>query len=306
MSRIGILDFGGVQRVSAKSKKLVNPAKYFIRDIKAKGHSGVFYDVFKCEMEFLNNEISMSYAGKKISSVNVLYPLFFYEKNLDLESSIVKQFQLMGAKIVNGYLPMVFAKNRMRVFQRLGLRNVPVVKSVVVKDFSKIDRAVMEVGGYPVIVKLPHSADGKGILLLESRRGLISTLDILLQNGAGKTLIVQQYVDFNKGSDFQVMVVGGKIIGAIKRSVGVEDDFRSSFDFGGVGHKVELSDGMKQLVLDAVNALHLDVCLVGVMDTLDGPVVVDVDIFPNYLYLGEIMGVDIVSSIVDYLINLSY
>jgi len=296
MAKIGVLDFSGLQKECSDSKYL-SPVRDFYSSIKRKGFVPAIYKAEKCQMAFLDNKLSVFYGDKTVKKPDVLLPLFYYMGNLDLDSSIIKQFQLFGVNVVNGYLPTVFSQNRMRAYQILSDNGIPIVKSVIVKNFAFLDNAVKEIGGFPIVVKSAHGVRGSSVLLLESQRAFMSILDIMLKRVVVKSVLLQKYVD---SDDYQIMVVGGEVIASMKREV-VGDEFRSSLDFDGVGVKVKVSDEFKKLAVDAARVLGVDVCSVGILKDVDGPVVLDVNVNPDFLYMAKITGVDIVGKVVDYM-----
>ena len=120
--RIGILDFRGVAApimpVIGLYKK-ANPNQALREAIKKRGHVPVTYKVDKCQMFFHGRKAEILYNNKKINNCDVIIPRVSVNRDLDLEISIIKQFQVMGVPVLNEYLPVARAKNKLRTLQIL-------------------------------------------------------------------------------------------------------------------------------------------------------------------------------------------
>lgn len=53
-------------------------------------------------------------------------------------------------------------------------------------------------------------------------------MDMIEKVGQGKNLIFQEFIEQSSGKDLRVFVVGGKVIGCMKRT-GQEGDFRANY-----------------------------------------------------------------------------
>ena len=157
--QIGLLDFSSISRLARTGKSPAPREIQILRKaIRSRGHVPVIYKVPKCQMYFHEKDAEILYNNKKIKGCDVLIPRVSITTNLELEVSIVKQFQLMGMPVINGYLPVQRAKNKLSTLQVLTKRNLPVPRTMVVRQIQYIDAAIERIGGYPVILKSPFGS----------------------------------------------------------------------------------------------------------------------------------------------------
>ena len=90
--------------------------------------------------------------------------------------------------------------------------------------------AIKRVGGAPVVIKLLEGTQGIGVILAPDRKvaeAILETLQSTRQN-----VLVQQYVAESKGRDIRALVVGDRVVAAMRR-VAEGDEFRSNVHRGG-------------------------------------------------------------------------
>lgn len=311
--RIGILDYYNLQQAersgvvfNVHSNIALRKRKkgmYLIADeIRKLGHKPVIYHPENCQIFFDNNSSEILYKGKKIKGCDVLIPRIDVVKDIELELSFIKQFQLMGIPLVNKYLPISQAMNKLRAMQILTKVGIPVPKTIVVRKFEFLDDCVKAVGGYPVIIKAPFGTHGKGVTLIESRRSLYSTLDILWKFTRSSITLIQEYVAEASGCDYRVIVVGGKVVAAMKRIARV-GDFRSNLSLGGVAEKVVLTPLEKKIAVKASEALGLEISGVDILRSKEGPLVMEINPCPGLLGVSQATSVNVAEHMVKYAVD---
>jgi ribosomal protein S6--L-glutamate ligase len=302
--RIGILDFSGVYASSKSATQDRSKQVFMLKEaIKKQGHIPVIYRVEKSQMYFHGRKAEILYDNKKIKSCDVLIPKVAASIDVDLEVSIVKQFQLMGVPVINGYLPVLRAKNKLRTLQILTRYSIPVPRSIVVRRMEFIDEAIKKVDGYPVVLKTPFGSWGHGVVLVESSRSLYSALDVLWNNRDSNIILVQAYVAEAKGSDYRAFVVGDRVVAAMKRTA-KPGDFRSNMSIGGAGEKIVLKDDEQKLAVRATQALGLKMCGVDILRSKSGPLIMELNANPGFVGISKVTGIDVAGEIVKYALTL--
>ena len=255
-------------------------------------------------MYFNNRRPEILYNNKKIKGCDVLIPRVSVSGGIDLEISIVKQFQMMGIPVVNKYLPTARAKNKLRTLQVLTNRNIPVPRTLVVRKLQYLDEGIKKVGGYPIIIKSPFGSYGIGVAIVESRRSLYSALDIIWNNTSSSIILIQEYVEEAQGSDFRAYVIGDKVAASMRRTA-IQGDFRSNLHHGGLAEKVILSSEEQKLAVRASQALGLEISGVDLLRTNKGPVVMEVNANPGFEGLMQVTGIDIPAEMVRYAVTVA-
>jgi ribosomal protein S6--L-glutamate ligase len=271
-------------------------------EIKASGNKSITYKVPKCQMFFHGKKAEILYNNKDIKGCDVLIPRVAVTTNLDLEVSLLKQFQLMGIPVLNKYLPVMRAKNKLRTIQIMTQKNLPVPPTIVVRRFEYIDEAIKKVGGYPVILKSPYGSYGAGVVIVESRRSLYSALDVLWMGMDTSIILIQEYVAEADGSDYRAFVVGDKVVAAMKRKA-KDGEFRSNLHLGGEASIVELTEEEQKLAVKASQALGLDISGVDILRSNEGPVIMEVNANPGFFGLSRITGINVARHVVAYAIQ---
>jgi ribosomal protein S6--L-glutamate ligase len=302
--RIGILDFSGAYASSRDATSDRSKQVKMLREaIKKAGCVPVIYKVEKSQMYFHGRKAEILYNNKKIKSCDVLIPKVAAAIDVDLEISIVKQFQLMGVPVMNGYLSIGRAKNKLRTLQILTKRSIAVPRTVIVRKMEYIDEAIKMLGGYPVVLKTPFGSWGQGVVLVESSRSLYSSLDAIWKRGTN-IILIQSYISEANNSDYRVFVVGDKVVAAMKRTAR-PGDFRSNISIGGAGQKVILTEDEQKLAVRATQALGLKIAGVDILHSNEGPIIMEVNANPGFVGISKISGVDIAGEIVRYAIGLT-
>lgn len=308
--RIGILDFYNLQKaqrntVVFSAYKPTNPRalKMLTISIKKLGHKPVIYYPEHCQLFFDNKNSSILYKGKKIKGCDVLIPRFNMVQNVALELSVVKQFELMGIPVLNTYLPIARAMNKLHTFQLLTQAKIPVPRTIVVRNLEYMDEAIEKVGGYPVIIKSPFGSQGKGVSIIESRRSMYSALDIIWKAGRSPILLIQEYVAEAYGRDYRAYVVGNRVIAAMERKA-AKGDFRSNIHLGGEANPIELTDQEKNIAIRATKVLGLDSCGVDLLRTMKGPVVMEMNACAGITGISAATGIDISRYLIEHAIKM--
>ena len=84
--------------------------------------------------------------------------------------------------------------------------------------------AIERVGGAPVVIKLLEGTQGIGVILapdIKVAEAIIETLQSTKQN-----VLIQQFIAESKGRDIRALVVGDRVVGAMRRTA-QGDEFRS-------------------------------------------------------------------------------
>ena len=284
-------------------KKSSTGGRMLAKAIKGAGHTPVMYYSNDCLLYFGNDGTSrIFYKGKEIKGCDILITRVGVSAGLDIELSTVKQFELMGFPVLNKYMPVARAKNKLRSMQILAKAKIPVPSTVVVRHFDYLDQAIKQVGGYPVIVKSVFGSFGKGVAIIESRRSLYSALDVLWRFGETNILLIQEYVMEADNSDFRAFVIGDKVVAAMKRTA-KSGDFRSNVHQGGNMESVDLTVEEKKIAIKATKLMGLDYAGVDIMRSSKGPIVIEVNANPGFAGINTVAPVDVPGALVEYAVK---
>ena len=216
----------------------------------------------------------------------------------DYALTLVRHFEHTGVRVVNGFQSILLARNKFLTLQALADHGMPVPDSHFVSNRNNYEKAVADLGGYPVVVKTPNSRQGKGVILVESSRTAQPIMDKLEVKKQG--LLVQEFIGSQGREDIRAFVLGDRVIGAmtLKPKPG---DFRSNVHQNGSAKGMTLNKELTELAIESSRALGLEIS--GPDIILDGngkPRVIEVNYSPGFRGLEAATNLDIASKIIRY------
>src|SRR3989344_4092021 len=146
---------------------------------------------------------------------------------------------------------------------------------------------------FPAIIKIPSGTHGKGVMFadsMQSAKSLLDTMDVFKQ-----PVIIQEYIETN-ATDIRVLVVGGKVVGCMKRKAG-KDELRANIHMGGTGKKHSLSDDAEKMAVRASVAVRADICAIDLLEKGKDYKVIEVNVSPGIQGLTKATGKDIAGEI---------
>jgi ribosomal protein S6--L-glutamate ligase len=219
----------------------------------------------------------------------------------DYALTLVRHLELSGLKIVNGFHSIVLARNKFLTLQTLVEASVPVPDSFWVSNQENFEKAVADLGGYPVVVKTPASRQGQGVMVVDSK----VTAEFIVANLPLSTtgLLVQEYIPPETRRDIRAFVVGGELVAAVELRPR-KGDFRSNIHQGGNGRRLTPGGDLTILSLSASRALGLEIAGIDMMIRNDGRIqVIETNYSPGFEGLEEITGIDIASRIMAFVVK---
>jgi RimK family alpha-L-glutamate ligase len=115
-----------------------------------------------------------------------------------------------------------------------------------------------------------------------------------------KILLVQEYIDAKPGEDLRVYVIGGKVIGAMKRHA-PEGDFRANISAGGRGEPFEVNNEIDYLAREAARICGLDIAGIDLLFDKDGYKICEANSAPGFEGFENYCQVDIAGQIAEYI-----
>lgn len=287
------------QKSNIYKKKSSAGASLLMKGIRALGYKSTYYLSSECQLFFDGKDSRVLHLGNEMKKCDLIISRVGPASDIDLELSILKQFHLMGIPVINKYLPVARAKSKLRSMQILTKAKIRVPNTVVVRKFEYLDRAIKQVGGYPIVVKSVFGNQGSSVAIIESRRSLYSALDILWRSGDSNILLIQEYVAEAENSDYRAFVVGDKVVSSMKRTA-KSGEFRSNVHLGGDVEAVDLTMEEKRMAIKSTKLMGLDYSGVDIMRGADGPIVVEINANPGFAGINEVSDADVTELVVKY------
>jgi ribosomal protein S6--L-glutamate ligase len=285
--------------VLSRNPKLFSTQR-LIEEIEKAGHEALVVDHSLCDLIIEQEGPSIIYKGQLLEGVDAIIPrigasVTFYG------TAVVRQFELMGAFSAVTSQAIVRSRDKLRSLQILSKNGLGMPKTAFT-NFSKggEKQLIEQVSGAPVIIKLLEGTQGLGVVLAETKKAAQSVVEAF--HGLKARIIVQEYIKEAKGADIRAFVVNGKVVGAMKRQ-GAEGEFRSNLHRGGVATVIKLSRAERIAALNAAKALGLDVAGVDMLQSLRGPLILEVNSSPGLEGIEGATGVNVAAEIIKFVVD---
>ncbi len=260
------------------------------------GHDVKVVDPLKCVISVVGGQGGLLLNGKPLPKAEAVIPRIGTHGTAYC-ISVVRQFQLMGVPCVNDHGPIARARNKLGCLQILAQHGVRVPDTVITRYPRRLDRLMELVGGTPLILKLLRGTQGTGVIFADSAAAVESMLETIWS--LGEDIMLQRFIAESKGKDLRALVIDGKVRASMRR-IGREGEFRSNIHRGGVGEKVKLPAAYEHAAVQAAETCGLKVAGVDLLESSEGPMVLEVNSSPGFQGLEAATGKNVARMIVDY------
>jgi ribosomal protein S6--L-glutamate ligase len=154
------------------------------------------------------------------------------------------------------------------------------------------------VGGAPLVIKLLDRTQGTGVVLAETQKAAESVIESFM--GLRANILVQEYIKEAGGADIRCLVVGDRVVDAIKRQA-KGGEFRANLHRGGTPSVVRITPAERSSAVKAAQALGLKLATVDMLRSNRGPLVQGVSAFPRLEGIEVITGKDLAGMIIQYI-----
>ena len=176
--------------------------------------------------------------------------------------------------------------------------NVPQPKTYVVAT-AMAAKKILKKMTFPIVMKLPGGTHGKGVMLAESESSAASMMDAL--GLLKQPFMIQEYVETGE-KDTRAFVIGNKVIAAMERKA-VSGEKRANIHAGGTGKTKNLDAKTKKVALNAAKALGAEICGVDILETVRGPMAIEVNLSPGVQAITKVTGVKVAETIAKFLFD---
>ncbi len=255
-----------------------------------------------CEV-FTSQKIDIKYKGNQLPAMDYMIPRVT-ASDISIESDLIALRALcsIGVPVLNDYDVYVKAKSKLISTQIFGAEGIPQPRSAVIRSPENIDDMIDYLGGFPIIVKSGYGSLGDGVVIMESRRSLVSMLEMINGSIDIRSLLFQEFIKEAEGKDKRLIVIGDKVIGAMERS-SKPGDFRSNLGAGGDGSVVDPTDLETEIAIKTVKSIGADIAGVDLIQSDRGPLVLEVNANVGFSGFSKYTGIDVADLMVKFVIN---
>lgn len=262
-----------------------------------RGHEVKVIDYLRCYMNITSQRPQIIYQSNELEGFDAIIPRIgathtFYG------AAIVRQFELLGTFTANESQAITRSRDKLRSLQLLARNRIGLPVTGFAHSTKDINGLLESVGGAPVVIKLLEGTQGVGVVLAETKKAAESVIAAFRQLDAN--ILVQEYIKESGGADIRAIVVGNRVIAAIRRQ-GAPGDFRSNLHRGGSAERVRLTPEERSIAVRAARTLGLNVSGVDLLQSNHGPVVMEVNSSPGLEGVEGATRVDVAGKIIEFL-----
>jgi len=262
-----------------------------------RGHTLDIINTLRCYMNIASRRPEVYYNGSKLEGYQAVIPrigasITFYGM------AVLRQFEMQGVYPLNESVGIGRSRDKLRSMQLLARDGIGLPVTTFAHDPKQTEEVLELAGGAPVVIKLLEGTQGIGVVLADTKRSAKSVVEAF--RGAGVNILLQEFIKEAGGTDIRAIVIGGRVVAAMKRS-GAEGDFRSNLHRGGSAELIKLSPEERSTAVRSAKAMGLNVCGVDMLRANHGPVVMEVNSSPGLEGVEKATGLDIAGKIIEYI-----
>lgn len=282
--------------ILSRNKKLYSTRR-LVEACKARGHEVDVIDTLHCYMDITSSRPAVRVKGKELPKYDAIIPrigasITFYG------TSVVRQFEMMGTFSINESVAIGRSRDKLRSMQLLARKGVGLPRTGFARQPDEVKDLIKNVGGAPVVIKLLEGTQGIGVVLGETAKAAESIIEAFM--GLDANILVQEFIKEAGGADIRCLVVGGKVVAAMKRQA-QEGEFRSNLHRGGKAEIVKLTKAERETAVKAAKTMGLNVCGVDILQASSGPVVMEVNSSPGLEGIETATGLDVAGMVVEFI-----
>jgi len=295
--------FYGMARKEPSGLKIAllasNPDLYSNRRIieagEERGHEMMFLNIKQCYMKLDADNPEVHYRGGRIlNDLDAVIPrikpsVTFYG------CALTRHFESLGVHALNTSAAITQSRDKLYSLQLLQNKGLDIPITGFANSPIDTNDLIEMVGGAPLIVKLLEGAQGRGVVLAETKKAAESVINAFKSLRAN--LLVQEFIKEAQGKDLRCFVIDGKVVASIQREA-APGEFRANIHQGGSASVVKVSPEEKKLAIKAANTMGLKVAGVDIIRSSKGPLLLEINSSPGLEGIENATGKDIAGAMI--------
>jgi ribosomal protein S6--L-glutamate ligase len=264
-----------------------------------RGHDVKVLNTLRFAIDLSGPEPDLQFRGRTLSDYDAILPRIGNSVTY-FGTAVVRQFEQMDVYTPNTANGIANSRDKLRATQILSRHQIGMPATTFVRNRADVPAAIERVGGAPVVIKLLEGTQGIGVILAPDNKvaeAIIETLQSTSQN-----VLIQSFVKESKGRDIRALVVGDRVVAAMRRTA-QGDEFRSNVHRGGSVQGVTLDPAFEAAAVRSAQIMGLRVAGVDMLEGADGPQVMEVNSSPGLEGIEAATKLDVAGAIIDYIGN---
>ncbi|MDC0887001.1 30S ribosomal protein S6--L-glutamate ligase [Altererythrobacter sp.] len=271
--------------------------KRLVEAAEKRGHTLDILNTTRCTVNIASHRPTVMYKGETLSGYEAVIPRIGASITA-YGLAVLRQFEMGGVWSLNESVAIGRSRDKLRSTQIMAKYGLGLPLTAYANDPKQAEQIIKAVNGPPVVIKLLEGTQGIGVVLAETLKGGASIIEAF--RGANIAIMVQEFIKEAGGSDIRCLVVGGKVVAAMKRQ-GAEGEFRSNLHRGGSAQLIKITPEERSTAVRAAKAMGLNVCGVDLLRSNHGPVIMEVNSSPGLEGIENATGKDIAGMIIEFI-----
>jgi len=262
-----------------------------------RGHQVRVLNTLRFAIDLSGPDPDLQYRGKPLSDYDAIIPRIGASITY-FGTAVVRQFEQMDVYTPNTANGISNARDKLRATQILSRHSIAMPPTEFVRNRADVRPAIERVGGAPVVIKLLEGTQGIGVILAPEAKvaeAIIETLHSTRQN-----VLIQRFVSESRGRDVRALVVGDRVVAAMRRTAN-GDEFRSNVHRGGSVQPLELPPEYEEAAVRSAQIMGLKVAGVDMLESNEGPLVMEVNSSPGLEGIERATQLDVAGAIIDHI-----
>ncbi|WP_395375917.1 30S ribosomal protein S6--L-glutamate ligase [Marinicella sp. W31] len=264
---------------------------------ESRGHEVVIIDVLKSYMNITSSKPELYYKKEKMDGFDAVIPRIGASVTF-FGTAVLRQFEMMGVYPLNESVAISRSRDKLRSLQLLARKGIGLPVTGFANSPDSVKNLIKIVGGAPLVIKLLEGTQGIGVVLADTQKAAESIIEAFM--GLKANIMVQEYVKEAQGADIRCLVVGNKVVAAMKRQA-QEGEFRSNLHRGGSASLIKITPEERKTAVKAAQSIGLSVAGVDLLRSERGPLIMEVNSSPGLRGIEEATGKDVAGMIIEYI-----
>ncbi len=272
------------------SRRLVEAAE-------ANGHEVDIINTSRCYLRVDRDSAEVHYDGRTLPQYDAIIPRIGASMTT-YGMAVLRQFQSTGAWCLNDAEAIGASRDKLLAHQLLSRAEIGMPVTAFANSPKDTKDLVGLVGDAPVVLKLLSSTQGRGVVLAETKKAAESLVDAF--RGLDANFLVQSFVKEAAGADVRCLVIGNRVVAAMKRQA-ADGEFRSNLHRGGAATEIKLTSEERKTAVRAARTLGLNMAGVDILQSNAGPMVLEVNSSPGLEGIETATGKDVAGIVVSHI-----
>ena len=280
----------------SQNRKLYSTAK-LIEAAENRGDEVVMLDVLRAYMKIASFDPTIHYKSEILQGFDAVIPRIG-SSVAGYGTAVLRQFEMMGVASLNESVAITRAQDKLRLMQLLARRGVGIPRTGYANRPDEIRDVIKMVGGAPLVIKLLEGSRHIGVVLAETQRAAENVIAGFMD--IKTAILIQEYMPEARDSDLRCIVLGGKVVAAIKRKF-PRGEFRNALHLVGEPRATRITPQERAIATRAARIIGLNLAGVDIVRSNRGPVVTDVISSPDLQGIESATGKNLADMIIDNL-----